>query len=32
MKKSYPIIRPPLPPGVKLDENVFVTSDNEGWR
>jgi predicted acyl esterase len=25
MKKSYPIIRPPLPPGVKLDENVFVT-------
>ena len=25
MKKDYPVVRPPLPPGVKLDENVYVT-------
>src|SRR4030042_4147144 len=25
MKKDYPVVRPPIPPGVKLDENVYVT-------
>ncbi len=25
MKQGHPIVRPPLPPGVKLDENVYVT-------
>ncbi len=25
MKQVYPIVRPPLPPGIKLDENVYVT-------
>lgn len=23
--KGFPVVRGPLPPGVKLDENVYVT-------
>ena len=25
MERDYPTVRGPLPPGVKLDENVYVT-------
>jgi len=26
MKNDYPMVRPALPSGVKLDENIYVTS------